>query len=110
MTESATRRPRPFLDVDTGRRRSQLALGLVASSVIVLLIVLLVTGRLVHGIPWGAGLTVVVVFLAERVFSLFNSRCPSCNAYLDTLLRSANFCPKCGTRLAERERKPTVDE
>lgn len=85
------------------RRRRQLTSGLV----------LVVFGIVVFGLKTFSGSEPIVGLSASVLmggliaalviyvfFSLYNWRCPGCNAYLGKVI-NPKFCPKCGVQLQE---------
>jgi drug/metabolite transporter (DMT)-like permease len=81
------------------RRRDSLSWAVLAVVIIATLGLLLATGRLTHGIPGMGWLVMLGALLAQGIYAGHNSRCPSCDRNLGALIRSAHFCPRCGTRL-----------
>jgi hypothetical protein len=81
------------------RRREANALGALALVFMAAIVVSLATAGLRAEIPLPAWGVVVVAIAVAVAFTHRNARCPSCESYLGTGIRSAHFCSRCGAKL-----------
>jgi tRNA(Ile2) C34 agmatinyltransferase TiaS len=104
---AVTDRPTILRIMASKRRRELISKIVTAVIVIPGLFYVIVMNRNHHVLPV---LALAVVALMGNAYSYVNSRCPACDTAIGGAIRSARYCPGCGTQLVPDEKlaKPAL--
>ena len=90
-----------IIRIVASKRRRELISKIVRAVIVIPGLAYVVTKPIGHGLPV---LALLVVVLMGSAYSYVNSRCPACDTAIGGAIRSARYCPGCGTQLVPDEK------
>jgi len=91
--------PSILIRASARRRREAVSLVLVVLYFVIVINYLFTTDQLLENFPPVAWWSMFGAAVVQHIFSRVNSRCPACDKYLASRIRTAQYCPFCGEQL-----------